>query len=68
MEVVMGDLSVERLLQNPLGQAAPPGHRGDIVRVTEGEAKVYLHPQEYESLTHGQLHMMLTEAREDPDR
>ena len=38
----MSDLAVVRLLQNPLGQQAPAGHRGDIVRVNDGRASIYL--------------------------
>ena len=31
----MSDLGVVRLLQNPLSQEAPAGHRGDIVLATK---------------------------------
>jgi hypothetical protein len=43
-----GPLTVTRLLQNPLGDHAPDGERGDIVRVSDGTATVYLTPSEYE--------------------
>ena len=41
-------LVVTRLLQNPLGGIAPDGARGDIVRVSDGRATVYLTPAEYD--------------------
>jgi hypothetical protein len=41
-------LEVQRLLQNPMGEPAPPGARGDIVRVSDGTATIYLTPAEYE--------------------
>jgi hypothetical protein len=43
----MADLEVVRLLQNPLGQRAPEGERGDIVRVSDGTVSLYLFPWEY---------------------
>ena len=42
----MAELSVVRLLQNPLGQQAPEGERGDLVLVSDGQSKVYLMPWE----------------------
>jgi len=41
-------LTVTRLLQNPLGQPAPPGQPGDIVCVSDGSFKIYMTPAEYE--------------------
>ncbi|GAA1171611.1 hypothetical protein GCM10009608_04900 [Pseudonocardia alaniniphila] len=48
-ETVARPLVATRLLQNPLGQRAEPGARGDIVRVTDGRATIYLLPQEYDA-------------------
>jgi len=45
----VGDLAVVRLLQNPLGQEAPPGERGDLVRVSDGRASTYLLPWEFDA-------------------
>lgn len=59
----MVGLSVVRLLQNPLGQEASRGERGDIVRVSDGVATLYLDPDEFESATEGQLYAKLAELR-----
>ncbi|HTK61020.1 MAG TPA: hypothetical protein VL595_01545 [Pseudonocardia sp.] len=58
----MTALEVTRLLQNPLGHVAPPGQRGDIVRVSDGEATIYLDPSEYESESEDSLRAMLALA------
>jgi ribosomal protein L9 len=58
-----GPLTVTRLLQNPLGDHAPDGERGDIVRVSDGTATVYLTPSEYEQASLAQLRCLLV-ARE----
>lgn len=55
----MSKLKVTRLLQNPLGEVAPEGHRGDLVRITDGRATVYLVPFEFEMATEAQLRDML---------
>ena len=55
----MPKLKVTRLLQNPLGEVAPDGQRGDLVRVTDGRATVYLVPFEFEMATEAQLRDML---------
>jgi hypothetical protein len=52
-------LAVTRLLQNPLGQPAPEGARGDIVRVSDGTQTIYLSPLEYEQATEEQLRYRL---------
>ena len=52
-------LSVVRLLQNPLGEQAPPGERGDLVRVSDGAARVYLLANEFESASPTTLRWML---------
>lgn len=59
----MAELTVVRLLQNPLGAIAPPGVRGDIVRVGDGVATIYLDPNAYEQATQGELWTMLAEER-----
>jgi len=55
-------LTVVRLLQNPLGQQAPPGERGDMVRVSDGRATVYLLPSEFDAVSAAGLRWLL--ARE----
>jgi hypothetical protein len=52
-------LEVTRLLQNPLGQPAPEGSRGDIVRVSDGTCTIYLTPQEFDDTTEEQLRYRL---------
>jgi hypothetical protein len=56
---VNGPFEVTRLLQNPLGEPAPPGARGDIVRVSDGTASVYLTPAEYDAASEAELRYML---------
>lgn len=56
-------LTVVRLLQNPLGQPAPPGERGDLVRVSDGRARVYLLPGEYDRATPATLRWLLAQQR-----
>jgi hypothetical protein len=53
---------VVRLLQNPLGQEALPGERGDIVRVSDGRTRMYLLPNEFDRTSTAALRWML--ARE----
>jgi hypothetical protein len=55
-------LRVVRLLQNPLGQEAPPGERGDLVRVSHGQVRMYLLPSEFDLASPAHLRWML--ARE----
>jgi hypothetical protein len=55
----MSDLTVARLLQNPLGQEAPAGHRGDLVRVSDGRASLYLFPWEYDAADERRLRWLL---------
>ncbi len=52
-------LTVVRLLQNPLGQEAPLGERGDMVRVSDGRTRLYLLPSEFEAATTASLRWML---------
>jgi hypothetical protein len=61
-EVAMSELVVTRLLQNPLGQIAPSGHRGDMIRVSDGTAAVYLLPAEFEALDDEMLRTVLSLA------
>lgn len=56
-------LTVVRLLQNPLGEEAPPGERGDMVRVSDGEARVYLLASEFDMATPTTLRWMLARQR-----
>jgi hypothetical protein len=58
----MAALEVTRLLQNPLGHVAPPGQRGDIVRVSDGAATIYLDPVEYDAESEESLRAMLALA------
>jgi hypothetical protein len=57
----MNDLVVVRLPQNPLGQEAPVGHRGDIVRVSDGRAALYLFPWEFETTDEARLRWLLAQ-------
>ena len=59
----MSDLTVVRLLQNPLGQEAPVGHRGDMVRVSDGRASIYLFPWEFEAAEEALQHREHREHR-----
>jgi len=52
-------LDVTRLLQNPLGQPAPEGARGDIVRISDGARTIYLTPQEFDDCSEQQLRYRL---------
>jgi ribosomal protein L9 len=57
----MTDLAVARLLQNPLGQEAPAGHRGDLVRVSDGQASLYLLPWEFDAADEQRLRWLLAQ-------
>ena len=57
----MSDLAVVRLLQNPLGQEAPVGQRGDIVRVSDGRASLYLFPWEFDATDEVRLRWLLAQ-------
>jgi hypothetical protein len=52
-------LEVTRLLQNPLGDPAPEGERGDIVRVSDRSRTIYLTPREFDEATEQQLRYRL---------
>ena len=56
----MAELMVTCLLQNPLGQVAPAGHPGDIIRVSDGTAMIYLEPDEFDDLSEELLREMLS--------
>jgi hypothetical protein len=58
----MAGFEVTRLVQNSLGQVAPAGQRGDIVRVSNGWATIYLDPLEFEQTTEGGLLRILAVA------
>jgi hypothetical protein len=55
-------LQVTRLLQNPLGEPAPAGTRGDIIRVSDGYATIYLTPREFDDATDAQLRYLLADS------
>ena len=57
----MSDLMVVRLLRNPQGEEAPAGHRGDIVRVPDGRASLYLFPWEFEVADEARLRWLLAQ-------
>lgn len=59
----MEQLTVDRLLQNPLGSPAPPGHPGDMVRVSDGDRSVYLLPREYDAASVEHLRWLLAARR-----
>ena len=59
----MESLTVDRLLQNPLGSPAPPGHPGDMVRVSDGRKSVYLLPREYDAASLAHLRWLLAARR-----
>jgi ribosomal protein L9 len=58
----MTNLQVTRLVANPLGDVAPPGERGDIVKVTNGSATIYLDPAEFAGMTERTLRRKLAEV------
>ena len=55
----MTDLAVRRLLQNPLGDPAPPGSRGDLVSVSDDRCTIYLTPAEFDAATESDLRYRL---------
>jgi hypothetical protein len=57
----MIDLRVVRLLQNPLGQVAPPGARGDLVRVSDATTSLNLFPWEFAAATEDDLRWLLAQ-------
>jgi hypothetical protein len=59
----MAELNVVRLLQNPLGEPAPEGARGDLVRVSDGQSRVYLMPSEFDAADEQTLRCMLARSR-----
>jgi ribosomal protein L9 len=67
-EAVARPLVTTRLLQNPLGQRAEPGARGDIVRVTDGLTTIYLLPQEYDAAADDRSLRWLLAKQRPPER
>jgi hypothetical protein len=55
----VSEIRVVRLLQNPMGQEAPPGARGDFVRISDGEVSTYLTVQEFEASDRATLRWLL---------
>ncbi|HZS20503.1 MAG TPA: hypothetical protein VFA63_05890 [Pseudonocardiaceae bacterium] len=62
----MPEFTVTRLLQNPLGHTAPEGARGDIVKVSNGWATIYLDPADYDRSSEGELLRKLAELDPRP--
>ena len=58
----MSSLSITRLLQNPMGEPAPPGSAGDIVVVTDGTSTIYLTPAEYDTASEVDLRYRLAQT------
>jgi ribosomal protein L9 len=58
----MNELRVTRLLQNPLGHVAPAGARGDIVRVSDGRATIYLDPETFDTASEAELRTALARS------
>jgi hypothetical protein len=54
-------LVVTRLLQNPLGAVAEPGTPGDLVRVSDGRATIYLSPDEFDHVDERTLRWLLAQ-------
>jgi hypothetical protein len=59
-------LQVTRLLQNPLGEPAPAGTVGDIVRISDSLATIYLTPRDYDSMTDARLRYLLARGGSHP--
>ncbi len=59
-------LQVTRLLPNPLGAPAPAGTRGDIVRISDGRATIYLTPHEFDDATDTRLRYLLARSSTRP--
>jgi hypothetical protein len=53
------EFAVRRLLQNPLGDPAPPGSRGDLVAVSDDRSTIYLTPAEFDAATETELRYLL---------
>jgi hypothetical protein len=62
----VSQLMVVRLLQNPMGEPAPPGERGDIVRVSDGTSTIYMLPAEFEAASEDHVRFLL--AKGEPAR
>jgi hypothetical protein len=52
-------MEVTWLMQNPLGAIAPPGTRGDFVRISDGRATIYLLPNEFDLADERRLRWLL---------
>lgn len=62
----MPGIRAVRLLRNPLGQPAPDGQRGDIVRVSDEWATIYLDPNEFDRTSEAGLRRLLSQADPRP--
>jgi hypothetical protein len=56
-------LTTTRILQNPLGTLAPPGHPGDLVKITDGRASIYMEPRDYDRASPEHLRWLLAAKR-----
>jgi len=55
----MTAMDVIWMMKNPLGAVAPPGARGDFVRVSDGRATIYLLPNEFDHADERRLRWLL---------
>ena len=55
----MGERTAIRGLQNPIGAPAPPGHPGDMVKITDGDRAIYLSPSEHNWASPAHLRWLL---------
>jgi len=55
----VSEIRAVRLLQNPMGQEATPGERGDFVRISDGEISTYLTVHEFEAADRATLRWLL---------
>jgi hypothetical protein len=46
---VKNDLHITRLLLNPMGEPAPDGERGDMIRISDGTSTMYMDPADFEA-------------------
>ena len=52
-------MKVTWLMKNPFGAIAQPGQRGDFVRVSDGQATIYLLPNEFDLADERRLRWLL---------
>ena len=54
-------MEVTRLMKSPFCAIAPPGARGDFVRVSDGRATIYLLPNEFDLADERRLRWLLAQ-------